>query len=205
MDPMNSRMSDEDLTWLDDQVGESIRVQEAVRDQLPNIARIASRMVDVFERGGQLFFFGNGGSAADAQHWAAELSGRFYYDREPLPAVALSTNSSAVTAIANDYGYRQIFARQLNALARPGDMAVGISTSGRSANVIRALEAAKRRDLVTVGFTGQGGGEMQPLLDYWIEVPSADTPRIQEGHELSAHLLCALVERKLFPQDNSES
>jgi D-sedoheptulose 7-phosphate isomerase len=191
------------IAWVEEQVDEAGRVQQAVRTMAPLLTELAHRMADVLSAGGQVFLFGNGGSAADAQHWAAELSGRFYRSRASLPAVALSTNTSQITAIANDYGYDEVFARPLAGMGRPGDMAVGISTSGRSANVVKALEAGRATGLVTVGFTGPSGGTMAACCDYLVSIPSADVARIQEGHELCGHVVCAIVERLLFP-DPSE-
>lgn len=186
--------------WLTAQLDEAAQVQQAIRAMQPLLLEVAGRLADAFEQGQQAFFFGNGGSAADAQHWAAELSGRFYYDRPGLPAHALSTNASQVTAIGNDYGYDQVFSRPLAGMGQPGDVAVGISTSGNSANVVRALQTARAQGLVTVGFTGRTGGQMAPLCDYLIRLPSDDVARIQEGHECCAHLICGVVERLLFPQ-----
>jgi len=146
--------------------------------------------------------FGNGGSAADAQHIAAELVGRYYLDRRPLPAEALTVNASSVTAIGNDYDFNQIFSRQVEALGNSEDVAVGISTSGNSVNVIRGVQAAKRKGLITAALTGEGGGSLKGEVDYCICVPSKDTPRIQEAHILIGHILCELVERALFGQDS---
>jgi D-sedoheptulose 7-phosphate isomerase len=189
---------DEYTPWLEDQVDESVRVHAAVHEQLPVVQAVAEEMIEAFREGGSVFFFGNGGSAADAQHWAAELSGRFYQDRAPLPAVALTTNTSAVTAIANDDGYDAVFVRQLAGQAEAGDVAVGISTSGNSANVVRALRYGQENGLVTVGITSDGDGEMDPFCEHRIDVPADDVARIQEGHLLCGHLLCAVVERELF-------
>ncbi|MFN8548576.1 MAG: SIS domain-containing protein [Candidatus Eisenbacteria bacterium] len=147
-----------------------------------------------------MLFFGNGGSAADAQHWACELSGRFYLERKPVPAQALTVNSSNLTAIANDYGYDEVFIRQLEGVGKRGDVAVGISTSGNSVSVIKALKKARELGLVTMGFTGRSGGEMRSLVDHWLGIDSTDTPRIQEGHELAGHLVCELTERALFEE-----
>jgi D-sedoheptulose 7-phosphate isomerase len=194
---------DEYTPWLEEQVNESVRVHEAVHEQLPVVMDVAGEIVETFRNGGHAFFFGNGGSAADAQHWAAELSGRFYQDRAPLPAVALTTNTSAVTAIANDDGYDEVFVRQLAGQADAGDVAVGISTSGNSANVVRALRYAHDTDLVTVGFTSEGDGDMDPFCNHRIDIPSTDVARIQEGHLLCGHLLCAVVERELFGDDET--
>ena len=194
---------DEYAPWLESQVDESVAVHEAVRDQLPVVLEVAATVVEAFRADRRVFFFGNGGSAADAQHWAAELSGRFYQDRPPLPAVALTTNASAVTAIANDDGYDEVFVRQLAGQAEGGDVAVGISTSGNSTNVVRALRYGQENALVTVGVTSEGKGGMDPFYEHRIDIPSPDVARIQEGHLLCGHLLCAAVERELFGDDNS--
>lgn len=186
------------MEWLEEQVDESVQVHEAVRDRLSVVKEVAGAVIETFRADGRVFFFGNGGSAADAQHWAAELSGRFYRDRPSLPAIALTTNSSAVTAIANDDGYEEVFVRQLAGQARAGDVAVGISTSGNSANVVRALRYGQENDLVTVGLTSESEGDMDPFCEHQIAIPSTDVARIQEGHLLCGHLLCALVERVLF-------
>ena len=157
--------------------------------------------VDALRAGGKILFCGNGGSAADAQHWAGELVSRFYYDRPGLPAIALTTDTSILTAIGNDYGYDYTFARQVEALGRPGDVLVAISTSGNSPNVLRAAEAAKLRNMQVIGFTGRGGGKLAPQADLCFRMPSDETPRIQEGHEFVGHLLCALVEGQMHPRD----
>lgn len=152
-------------------------------------------------RGGhKLLFAGNGGSAADAQHWAGELVSRFYYDRPGLPAIALTTDTSILTAVGNDYGYDYVFARQVEALGQEGDVFLAISTSGNSRNIVRAIEAAREKRMVVIGFTGQGGGQMAGLCDLCFCVPSSETPRIQEGHEALGHLLCALIEAEMFPR-----
>lgn len=150
------------------------------------------------EGGGTVLFAGNGGSAAEAQHFAAELVSRFAFDRDALRAQALTTDTSILTAVGNDYGFEQVFARQVRAHGRKGDVFVGLSTSGTSPNVLRAFEAARERGLVSIGFTGNRGGPMRQLCDHLVEVPSADTPRIQEGHLVLGHILCGLVERALF-------
>lgn len=191
-------MSNEAADWVTQQVEESIRVHESLRALAPLVAEIGQRMADVFRSGGRVYFFGNGGSAADAQHWAAELSGRFYLDRPGLPAFSLSVNTSEITAIGNDFGYELTFARPLSAMARAGDLAVGISTSGNSANVVRALEVARERGVITVGFTGESGGAMRSLCDYCIRIPSGNVARIQEAHEVCGHSMCGVVERILF-------
>ena len=148
--------------------------------------------------GGKVLLAGNGGSAAQAQHLAAELVSRFAFDREGLPAQALSTDTSILTAIGNDYGFEHLFARQVRAHGRKGDVFIGLSTSGTSPNVLRAFEEARARGLVSVGFTGNRGGPMRELCDHLIEVPSAETPRIQEGHLILGHILCGLIEQALF-------
>lgn len=148
--------------------------------------------------GGKVLLAGNGGSAAEAQHFAAELVSRFALEREALPAQALSTDTSILTAIGNDYGYEHLFARQVRAHGRQGDVFIGLSTSGTSANVLRAFDEARARGMVCIGFTGNRGGPMQALCDHLIDVPAADTPRIQEAHLLLGHILCGLIERALF-------
>ena len=184
--------------WLDAQIDEAARIPEAVRSLLPTLLEVAGALRVSLDGGGRAFFFGNGGSAADAQHWAAELSGRFYLERPSLSAQALTTNTSALTAIGNDYGFEEVFARPLSGAGQPGDVAVGISTSGTSANVLRAFEVAHQRGLVTVGFCGEHSEAFDAVCDHVVSIPSSDTPRIQEGHELAAHLMFAAVERMLF-------
>ena len=166
-----------------------------------NIVGAVELCVESLRAGGKVMFAGNGGSAADAQHWAGELVSRFYYDRPGLAAIALTTDSSILTAIGNDYGYDYTFARQVEALGRTGDVLVAISTSGNSPNIIRAAEAARARGVAVVGFTGEGGGKLAPLSDICFRVPSTETPRIQEGHEFIGHLLCALVEAEMHPRE----
>jgi D-sedoheptulose 7-phosphate isomerase len=161
---------------------------------LPALTRAADAMIAAYLAGHKAIFFGNGGSAADAQHLAAEFLGRYLRERAPLPALALNTNSSAVTAIGNDYGYEQTFSRQLRALGCPGDVAVGISTSGNSRNVMEALICARELGLFTIALTGASGGQMRSLADVLIEVPSSETPRVQECHILAGHALCDAVE-----------
>jgi D-sedoheptulose 7-phosphate isomerase len=162
------------------------------------VAKAAMQIVRSLGAGGKIFFFGNGGSAADAQHLAAEFTGRYLKERRALPALALSVNSSSVTAIGNDYGFDNIFARQLEALGKDGDVAVGISTSGNSRNVIRALEVAKSKSIYAVAFTGASGGLMKNVADCPICIPSEETPRIQECHILVGHIICEIAEEALF-------
>ena len=166
-------------------------------DALAATADAAARVVASLRAGGKALFFGNGGSASDAGHLAAELLGRFQLERASLPAVCLSDHTAAMTAIGNDYGYEGVFARQVAGLGRPGDVAVGLSTSGSSANVVRALETARDLGLVTVAFTGAGGGKVAGLVDVCVRVPSEDTPRVQELCMLLGHTLCEIVEREL--------
>lgn len=161
------------------------------------IARIAEALCEALERGNKILLFGNGGSAADAQHIACEWVGRFQREKPPLAAVALTTDTSALTAIGNDYGFDQIFARQLRALGRKGDVAVGISTSGDSPNVLEAIEAAKEAELVTVALTGGDGGRLASEVQYALIVPHASAPRVQEIHIMIGHILCGLAEERM--------
>lgn len=175
--------------------------RRAVASLLPALTQAAEVLIAAYRGGGKAIFFGNGGSAADAQHLAAEFLGRYLQERPALPALALAVNTSVVTAIGNDYGYDQVFARQVLAWARPGDVAVGISTSGNSRNVVTGLEAAKQRGARAVALTGEGGGKMAAVADILLAVPSRETPRIQECHILIGHALCQAVESALFPPD----
>jgi D-sedoheptulose 7-phosphate isomerase len=177
-----------------------VAVKEALLADIAveTMAEIAAAALAALGAGNKILFFGNGGSAADAQHLAAELMGRFRLERRALPALALADNSSSVTAIANDYGYDDVFSRQIEGLAEAGDVAIGISTSGRSANVIRGLETAAARGLTTVALTGSGGEALRAICDHCLCVPSRDTARIQECHMLVGHTLCEAVEAELF-------
>ena len=161
---------------------------------------VAEVIVACYRNDGKVFFCGNGGSAADAQHLAAELSGRYYYHRPPLFAEALHVNTSYITAVANDYSFEEIYSRWVTAIGRKGDVLIALSTSGNSANVVRAVRKANENDMVTVGLTGGGGGQLGPLSDHLLAIPSSDTPRIQECHMLLGHTICELVERSMFPQ-----
>ena len=161
---------------------------------------MADAITAAMRAGGKLLIAGNGGSAADAQHIAGEFISRLMFDHAPLPAIALTTDSSAMTATANDYGYDHVFERQLLGLGQRGDVFLGISTSGNSPSVLRALEAARARGLLTLGFAGQGGGTMVPLCDHILLAPSTWTPIIQQVHITAAHIVCALVERAMFPE-----
>ncbi len=188
---------------IKDIINQSIKVkQDLVSDAhlVETIAKLSDRIVEAYRNKGVVYFCGNGGSAADAQHLAAELSGRFYYDRPPLAAEALHVNTSYLTAVANDYSYDEIYARYIRGMGRAGDVLIGISTSGNSKNILRAFEAAKAIGMVVVAFTGATGGEMKQYADYLINIPSKDTPRIQESHIMVGHIVCQLVESSLFPQ-----
>jgi D-sedoheptulose 7-phosphate isomerase len=162
------------------------------------IAETATLVVSAFQQGHRVYFCGNGGSAADAQHLAAEFSGRYYQDRPALPAEALHANTSYLTAVANDYGYDQVYARLIDGIGQEGDVLIGISTSGNSPNIVLAFEKARAKGVHTIGMTGEGGGAMAGLSDLLIAVPSKDTPRIQESHILIGHIICQLVEEKYF-------
>ena len=180
---------------------DSVRVKTAFfRNNAPQIAKAATAVAAAFRQGRKVLLFGNGGSAADAQHIAAEFVGRFIPDRRPLPAISLATDTSALTALGNDYGYNTVFSRQVEALGVSGDVAIGISTSGNSPNVIEALDAARAKGLLTIGFTGEGGGKMPGHADILFCAPSTVTPRIQETHLTLSHILCELVDRELFPE-----
>jgi len=187
-------------------IGESISVKQKILEDeglLDLIHEVADECIAAFRQGNRVLLAGNGGSAADAQHIAAEFVGRYAFDRPGLPSIALTTDTSMLTAIGNDYGFDQIFCRQLEANGRKGDVFIGISTSGSSPNVIAALQRARELDITTIGLTGQNGGEIQAHCDYCIQVPSMSTPRIQESHIMLAHIICDLVEETLFGgQDN---
>jgi D-sedoheptulose 7-phosphate isomerase len=165
------------------------------------IASITARCVSALNKKHKILFAGNGGSAADSQHLAAELVSRLRYDRPGLAAIALSTDTSALTAIGNDYGYESVFARQIESIGQNGDVFFAISTSGRSANILKALQAARQGGLITIGFTGLSGGDMAPLCDYLLKVPSSETPKIQECHIMLGHIICALIEETIYGEN----
>ena len=175
-------------------ITDHLEVIKTIPAQQELLERIARAMTQTLTQGGKILWCGNGGSAADCQHLAAEIVGRFRRERRGLPSVALTTDSSILTAVANDYGYDAVFARQVEAIGQPGDLLVGISTSGNSRNVVAALETARAGKLRTVGFTGEGGGRMAALSDHLFAVPSRDTARIQEAHILAGHMLCDWIE-----------
>jgi D-sedoheptulose 7-phosphate isomerase len=195
---------------FEQRVRRSIEASIAVKQQLLGsaeavsaMARVSEILVEALRRGNKPILFGNGGSAADAQHIAAEFVGRFAFDRPALPALALSVNTSCVTAIGNDYGFDLVFARQIEALGRPGDVAIGISTSGNSANVLQGLAVAKKKGLHTVALTGSSGGKLKTTSDHCICAPSNETPRIQECHILIGHIISELVEQTIFHDKSS--
>jgi len=180
------------------QLDESIRVKESLKKSAPLIEKAARKIIERINAGGKVVLFGNGGSAADAQHMAAELVGKFNIQRKAIPAIALTTNTSILTAIANDLGYELTFSRQVEALVNNQDVVIGISTSGRSKNVIEAILEAKKRGAVTIALTGADGGDLASIADITINVPSTSTPRIQEAHITICHILCDIVESSLY-------
>ena len=191
MDKIESRISKE--------LKESARVIAETEKLSPVLEKIAQELISCYQRGNKILTFGNGGSACDAQNFADELVGRFERNRPPLPALALTTNTSDLTSIANDFGYDVVFARQLEAHAKPGDIAVAISTSGNSANVIQAVNVAKKRGLTVIGLSGQNGGKLKALCDFCVCVPSTTVARIQEVHIALIQIWCGLIEDSLFP------
>ena len=188
---------------VQDNLKSSIKLKEellADSEMIERVGELTDLIVKRYKEEGKVLFCGNGGSAADAQHLAAELSGRFYYDRPPVFAEALHVNTSYLTAVANDYSYDEIYSRLVRAMGKKGDILIGISTSGNSKNVVNALKQGKELGMVTVSLTGLGGGEMKNWSDFVFEIPSKDTPRIQECHMLIGHTICQLVEQELFPK-----
>lgn len=182
---------------LKSQISDAAAAISAIANQIGTLTRIAEAFCDCFARGGTLYLCGNGGSAADAQHVAAEFTGRFLRERRPLPAIALTTNTSTITAIANDYDYSEVFARQVLAHATPNDCVIGISTSGRSTSITKALSAARSLNVLTIGFTGAHGEELAALSDHCFMAPSSITPRIQEAHLVAWHLVCDVVDERM--------
>ena len=189
------------LAFLRDRVAASVAAKQALLDgdMLETAAQISTRVLASIQQGGKVFFFGNGGSAMDAGHLAAELLGRFYRDRAPLGSIALSDNTAAMTAIGNDYAYDEVFARQIAGLGRPGDVAIGMTTSGNSGNVVKGLQCARGAGLLTVAFTGAAGSAAATAAEFVFRAPSTDTPRVQEIHMAVGHTLCEIIERELFP------
>lgn len=183
------------------QIEKSISIKKMIYDDeniITLIESVSSHIIKTYRLGNKTLLAGNGGSAADAQHLAGEFVSRFYFDRPALSSIALTTDTSILTAIGNDYGYEQIFARQVHANGNKGDVFIGISTSGSSKNILEALKVCREKEITTVGLTGETGGTMDELCDYCIKVPSAETPRIQESHILIGHIICSLVEESIF-------
>lgn len=186
---------------IQDIINESLTVKSLVLNDLRLVGLVGdlvTLITDRFRQGKHLYFCGNGGSAADAQHLAAEFSGRFYINRDALPSEALHCNTSYLTAVANDFSYELIYSRLIKGIGKPGDILIGLSTSGNSVNIIKAFETAREKGITTIGMTGEGGGGMKELSDYLVDIPSRNTPRIQEAHMLLGHIICQLVEEKYF-------
>ena len=190
------------MQQIKDIIQSSIDVKQQVlqnEELISTIENVVEVIVTSLQNGGRIYFCGNGGSAADAQHLAAEFSGRFYTDRKALPAEALHCNTSYITAVANDYSFDVVYSRIIDGIGQPGDVLVGLSTSGNSENIIKAFESAREKKMITIAFTGQSGGQLKAFSDHLINIPSSDTPRIQESHIMTGHIICQLVEEKLFP------
>lgn len=184
---------------ISDYIERSIQTKKALSaSQTEIIVHIAEEIISAYRKGNKVLWFGNGGSAADAQHLACELVSRFYLERKALASIALTTNTSELTAIANDYDFDRVFARQVEALVNSGDVVIGITTSGNSPNVIEGIKEAKRCGAITVGFTGATGGKLKGYVDYLLTVPSEETPHIQEAHIMVGHIICYIVEKELF-------
>ncbi len=192
------------ISFIQSKIQASLQLKQAVLADtllLETLNTVVEKIVMAYQHQKKVLWCGNGGSAADSQHLAAELSGRFYYDRPPLSSEALHVNTSYITAVANDYSYDVIYSRLIQAMGQAGDVLIGLSTSGNSGNVVKAFEAAREKGIITVGFTGQTGGKMKTVSDYLINIPSTDTPRIQEVHMLLGHTLCEMVEMACFPKN----
>ena len=192
-----------DIQFLQSKIQASINLKsKLMQDQntLQTVIDVCNEIIQCYGKQGKVLWCGNGGSAADAQHLSAELTGRFYYDRQPLSSEALHVNTSYITAVANDYSYEQIYARLIKGVGKPGDILIGLSTSGNSGNVMEAFKVANEMGMITVGLTGNNGGKMKDVVKYLIDIPSTDTPRIQECHMLLGHSICEIVESTLFPK-----
>ncbi|MFM2191705.1 MAG: hypothetical protein RLZZ118_662 [Bacteroidota bacterium] len=192
-----------DIQFLQSKIQASIDLKtKLMQDQntLQTVIDVCNEIIQCYGKQGKVLWCGNGGSAADAQHLSAELTGRFYYDRQPLSSEALHVNTSYITAVANDYSYEQIYARLIKGIGKPGDILIGLSTSGNSGNVMEAFKVANEMGMITVGLTGNNGGKMKDVVKYLIDIPSTDTPRIQECHMLLGHSICEIVESTLFPK-----
>lgn len=184
---------------------ESIQLKEAfLNENLSKIVKVVDAVTSALKRGNKIMLFGNGGSAADAQHIAAEFVNRFMIERPPLPAIALTTDTSIITSISNDYDFSEIFSKQIRAIGQPGDVAWGLSTSGSSPNVVKALEAARKGEMITIGVTGRDGGQIASMVDHSLVVPSGSTPRVQEVHITVGHVICEMVDYKLFQRPESK-
>ena len=193
----------DELKFIRERIEASVKLKSSLLSNdaiLSSVNKLVEEILNCYKNGGKVLWAGNGGSAADAQHLAAELSGRFYYDRAPLFSEALHVNTSYLTAVANDYSYDLVYSRLTQAMGKKGDILIGLSTSGNSGNVINALIKAKETGMITAGFTGESGGKMKPHCDLLINIPSTDTPRIQECHMLLGHTVCEMVEMKMFPK-----
>jgi len=188
-------------SYINNQIKNSLEIKKKILEDVALtelIKKISEKTIEIYKTGNKTLIAGNGGSAADAQHIAGEFVSKFYFDRPGLSSIALTTDTSILTAIGNDYGYEKLFARQLEANGIKGDMFIGISTSGNSANIVEALKICKEKGIISVGLTGADGGKMAELCDYCVKVPSNETPRIQESHILIGHIICAVVEEELF-------
>jgi D-sedoheptulose 7-phosphate isomerase len=187
--------------FLIEQIKRSIELKRTILEDkvmIRLISEVSERLIEVYRAGNKTLIAGNGGSAADAQHLAGEFVSKFYFDRAGLPSIALSTDTSVMTAIGNDYGFENLFARQIQANGVKGDFFIGLSTSGDSPNILKALEECQRKGIISLGLTGQSGGRMAELCDYCIKVPSRETPRVQESHIMIGHILCSIVEEEIF-------
>jgi len=187
--------------FIKNQIKTSYEIKQKIYENeklIDLIVEVGNKLIEIYKNGNKLLIAGNGGSAADAQHIAGELVSKFYFDRPALPAIALTTDTSIITAIGNDYGYEKLFSRQIKANSVKGDAFLGISTSGNSKNIIEGLKVAKEKGLLTIGLTGESGGKMKELCDYCICIPSNETPRIQESHILIGHILCSVIEEAIF-------
>ena len=186
---------------IKDRINKNIKAKQDILKNIKlikNLDKVARVIIDAYKKDKKVILFGNGGSAADAQHIAGELVNRFYFDRKSLPAEALTVNSSILTAIGNDYNFDQIFSKQIEGIGKEGDIAIGISTSGNSKNVIEAINVAKKKKLFTIAFTGRSGGKIKEIADICLQVPHNDTPRIQEIHIMIGHIICEIIEKELF-------
>lgn len=195
------------MDFIKNKIQESVEVKKQIIKNpilLQSIDLVTKKLINSFKEGGSVYFCGNGGSAADAQHLAAELSGRFYIDRNPLPAEALHCNTSFLTAVANDYSFDNIYARLISGIGKKEDVLIGLSTSGNSKNILRAFEKCKEKGITTIALTGNTGGQMKLLADITLCVPSTDTPRIQESHIMIGHIICEIVEAGLFTNEESK-